>query len=145
VKGANTTPSNRKNKIMKNTPHFLIAGAVLALFASAGQARAGGTASCCDDGIAASPKVRAMLDERKARCCAAQTQATYRTTTPQTDIAGSPKVQQMRSERTPPAVRQVTTETAGYRPDGADGITASPKVRQQLDERRQTVEIAPLK
>jgi len=145
VKGAKTTPSNRKNKIMKNTPRFLIAGAVLALFASAGQARAGGTASCCDDGIAASPKVRAMLDERKARCCAAQTQATYRTTTPQTDIAGSPKVQQMRSERTPAAVRQVTTETAGYRPAGADGIAASPKVRQQLDERRQTVEIAPLK
>jgi hypothetical protein len=40
---------------------------------------------------------------------------------------------------------QVNTETAGYRPTGTDGITASPKVRQMLDERRQVIEIAPLK
>src|SRR5712671_396352 len=122
---------------MKNTHHFLIAAAALALFASAGQAKAGGTDACCDDGIAASPKVRAMLDERKARCCAAQTQVTtYRTTTRQTEIAASPKVQQMRSERIGAPV-VVSTETAGYRPTGDDGITASPKVRAMLDERRQ--------
>jgi hypothetical protein len=36
-------------------------------------------------------------------------------------------------------------ETAGYRPTGSDGITASPKVRAQLDERPQSVQIAPLK
>ena len=131
---------------MKNTHRFLVATAALVLFAFAGQAKAGGTASCCDDGIAASPKVRAMLDERKARCCTAQTQVTtYGTTTRQTDIAASPKVQQMRSERAPASVVVVSTETAGYRPTGSDGITASPKVRAALDERRQTVEIAPLK
>jgi hypothetical protein len=131
---------------MKNTQRFLVAAAALALFVSAGQAKAGGTDSCCDDGIAASPKVRAMLDERKARCCAAPAQVTtYRTTTRQTDIAASPKVQQMRNERTPAPGMQVNTETAGYRPTGTDGITASPKVRQMLDERRQVIEIAPLK
>ncbi len=130
---------------MKNTQRFLIAAAALALFASAGQARAGGTASCCDDGIVASPKVRAMLDERKARCCAAQTQVTTDRTTRQTDIAASPKVQQMRNERATGPVVQVTTETAGYQATGSDGITASPKVRAMLDERRQATEIAPLK
>ena len=131
---------------MKNTCRFLIATAALVLFASAGQAKAGGTDSCCDDRIAASPKVRAMLDEQKARCCTAQTQVTtYGTTTRQADIAASPKVQQMRRERAPASVVVVSTEAAGYRQTGSDGITASPKVRAALDERRQTVEIAPLK
>jgi len=131
---------------MKNTHRLLIAAATLALFASAGQAKAGGTDSCCDDGISASPKVRAMLDEQKARCCTAQTQVTtYGTTTRQADIAASPKVQQMRRESAPVSVVAVSTETAGYRPTGSDGITASPKVRAALDERPQTVEIAPLK
>ena len=32
-----------------------------------------------------------------------------------------------------------------YRPTGSDGITASPRVRAQLDERPQSVQIAPLK
>jgi len=130
---------------MKNTHRFLIAAAALALFASAGQVRAGGTDSCCDDGITASPKVRAMLDERNARCCPAQTQVTTYQTTRQTDVAASPRVQQMRSERTAASLAQENTETAGYRPTGADGITASPRTRAMLDERRQTVEIAPLK
>jgi hypothetical protein len=131
---------------MKNTNRFLVAAAVFALFASAGQAKAGGTDSCCDDGIAASPKVRAMLDERKARCCTPQTQVTtYGTTTRQADITASPKVQQMRRESAPASVVAVSTETVGYTPTGSDGITASPKVRAALDERRQTVEIAPLK
>src|SRR5258708_2175279 len=130
---------------MKNTNRFLIAAATLALLASAGQAKAGGTASCCDDGIAASPKVRAMLDERCNSRCADRTQASATSATPHTAVAASPKVQQMRGERTMAPVAQVTIETAGYSPTGVDGITASPKVRAQLDERRQAVEIAPLK
>jgi hypothetical protein len=40
---------------------------------------------------------------------------------------------------------QQTPLTAGYQPTGADGISASPKVRAMLDEHRQAVEIAPLK
>jgi len=145
VKGARTTPPEQKEQNMKNTHRFLVAAAALALFASAGQAKAGGTASCCDDGIAASPKVRAMLDEREARCMASGQVTTYRITTRQTDIAASPRVQQMRNDRTPAPAVQVAAETAAYRPTGSDGITASPKVRAMLDERRQTVEIAPLK
>lgn len=129
---------------MKNTHGFLIVAAALALLASAGQAKAGGTDACCNDGIAASPKVRAMLDERcKSRCAPAQ--VTVTTTTHRTDIAASPKVQQMRSERAQASVAQVATETTGYRPTSSDGITASPKVRAKLNERSQAVEIAPLK
>jgi hypothetical protein len=51
----------------------------------------------------------------------------------------------MQRNRAPATVAVVTTETAGYRPTGSDGITASPKLRAQLDERRQAVELAPLK
>ena len=115
------------------------------LIASATQAKAGGTDSCCNEGIAASPKVRAMLDERCKSLCTAPAQVTTtQTFIRQTDVAASPKVQQMRAERVVGPVVH-TTETAGYHATGADGITASPKVRAQLDERRQAVEIAPLK
>jgi len=137
---------------MKNTYRFLIAVAALALFASAGQANAQGSssccsASCCHDSIAASPKVRAMLDERCKSKCAAPDQAILRTTTTtaQTLIAASPKVQQMQKERVAAPVVQLGSEMAGYRPTGSDGITASPKVRATLDERAPTVQIAPLK
>lgn len=39
------------------------------------------------------------------------------------------------------------TEVAasGYRPTGTDGITASPKLREQLNERNAQLIIAPLK
>lgn len=85
-----------------------------------------------------------MLNERCNSRCAAPAQVTMTMTTRQTDVAASPKVQQMHAERASAPVVQAT-ETAGYRATGADGISASPKVRAMLDERRQTVEIAPLK
>jgi len=85
-----------------------------------------------------------MLNDRCKSRCVAPAQMTTTTTVRQTDIAASPKVQAMRNERMPAPVVQ-STETAGYRPTGSDGITASPKVRAQLDEHRQAVEIAPLK
>ena len=128
---------------MKNPYRLLIAAAALALFASAGQIKAQSQAVSAD-GIAASPKVRQMLNERKAREAAPQ-QVTINLITSQATIAGSPKVQQMRNERMPAPVLQTGRETAGYRPTGPDGITASPKVRQMLDEHPQTVEVAPLK
>ena len=128
---------------MKSSNRLLIAAAALALFASAGQIKAQSQA-VGDDGITASPKVRQMLNEQKARNVAPQ-QVTINLITSQATIAGSPKVQQMRNERMSEPVLQTGTEIAGYRPTGADGITASPKVRQALEESRQTVEIAPLK
>lgn len=128
---------------MKNSNRLLIAAAALALFASAGQIKAQSQA-VGDDGIAASPKVRQMLNERKARAAVPE-QVTIDLIVPQATIAASPKVQQMRNERMPAPVLQVGPETASYRATGSDGITASPKVRAMLDERKQTVEIAPLK
>ncbi len=137
---------------MKNINRFLVAAAALALFASTSQARADGssaccsTASCCNDGIAASPKVRAMLDERCRNKCAPADQATVRSTvTTQTAIAASPKVQAMLDAQRTAPTQPTGPAYAGYRPVGDDGIAASPKLRQMLDERRQMVEIAPLK
>jgi hypothetical protein len=129
---------------MKNTHRFLIVGAAVALIASASQAKAG-TGPCCDDGIAASPKVRAVLDERCKSNCAVPAQLTVTTITPQAQIAASPKVQQMRNERATVAVVGVAAETASYSPTGADGIAASPKVRAMLNERAPATQIAPLK
>ncbi len=126
---------------MKNSNRLLVAAVALALFVSAGQIKA---QAVSDDGIAASPKVRQMLNERKASGATPQ-QVTINQIVPQTKIAASPKVQQMRNERMPASVLQVGPETAGYRVKGSDGITASPKARAMLDEHRQTVQIAPLK
>ena len=132
---------------MKNTNRFLIVAAAAILLASAGQSRAQYQA-VGDDGIAASPKVRQMLEERKDRsaCCVTPAEVTTYQATPQDNVVASPKVQQMRREE---SVRATTyspaMQTAGYKATGADGITASPKVRGMLDERKQVVEIAPLK
>jgi hypothetical protein len=139
---------------MKNTPRFLIAAAALALFASAGQIQAQSQLTT-DDGVAASPRVRQALTERRisanlsqpmggsdvasctTACCAADGKK----------ITASPKVQQMLAERRKVGSAAVSSgsQVAGYRATGTDGISASPKVRAVLDERRQTVEIAPLK
>jgi hypothetical protein len=101
-----------------------------------------------DDGIAASPKVRAMLNERPrapitgptAEIVLKPARATY-------DIAASPKVRQMLNETesrtTVPAAPAVAVNHT--RP-ADDGITASPKVRAQLNERsNNAIQIAPLK
>src|SRR5215471_20877631 len=82
-----------------------------------------------DDGIAASPKVRQMLNERKAQVAvstAAPTAPMITATAPKnTQIAASPKVRQHVRERSQVPVVTAETEVAGY--TGADGITASPK------------------
>jgi len=132
---------------MKNPSRLFMAAAALTLFASAGQIQAESTL-VGGDGITASPKVRQMLNERP-RAVPAQQVAAQRVTTymvpPQTTIAASPKVSQMRNEMPRTYVSEVRMETVGYKATSSDGITASPKARQMLDERRLTVEIAPLK
>jgi hypothetical protein len=137
---------------MKKLNYPIIAAVAGLLIASAGQVRAGGTdaccsSTCCHDNIAASPKVRTTINERCESKCTSMTHGSVTTTTitPQTAVAGSPKVQQMQSERASTSAVQVTPETAVYRATGPDGVTASPKVRATLDDRKPTVEIAPLK
>ena len=124
---------------MKNTRYFLIVAAALAVFASAGQAKAGGSSccsgSCCDDGIAASPKVRAMLDERCKSKCVTSVPATVNTITRQTDIAASPRVQQMRNEPMQATVTVIQTapETVGYQPTGPDGCSPATRTKHRLE------------
>jgi len=150
MSGAKRAVFERKHKTMKTLTYPLIYAVAGLLVASAGKVNAGDSssccsASCCNATVAASPKVRAMLDERCKNQCAPVEPAVSAstTTTPHTALAASPKVLQM--EKKPSTGVQLASETAAYRPTGADGITTSPKIRAMLDERRQTVEIAPLK
>jgi hypothetical protein len=107
------------------------------------------TASALADGpaIAASPRVRQMLDDRAAQtlvavgstravsakeCCASE------------NLAASPKVQQMLSAQPKCCAVSATSDPSTVsRPD--DGIAASPKLRQQLNERSTEFQIAPIK
>lgn len=109
-----------------------------------------------DDGIAASPKVRQMLNERKASARAASQSAVKSTTATVASagyrvnsddgIAASPRVRQALNERRSVAhVESSTIAKTGYQPTGADGITASPRLRQQLNERTPTFMVAPAK
>jgi hypothetical protein len=141
---------NRKRPNMKKLTYPLIAAVAGLVIVSANPAQAGEnssccTGSCCNKSIAASPKVRAMLDERCRSKCAPPDHTMVSTVKPQTSFAASPKAQQMNSKGAPATVIQVASETAGYQPTGSDGITASPKVRAMLNERSQAVQIAPLK
>lgn len=100
-----------------------------------------------DDGIAASPKVRQMLDERARSAAVSRSAPRVASTTVasvgyravgEDGIAASPKVRQMLDEQK--RNKGVTGPSgagawAGYRAAGKDGIAASPKVRQRLDER----------
>jgi hypothetical protein len=59
---------------------------------------------------------------------------------------GSPKGLAMaESLRKVPSTASTAEAPAGYRATGDDGITASPKVRQQLNEHGAHLMVAPLK
>ncbi len=143
----------KKDAFMKIN-RILFAGAIAAILSFAGQARAQYKINE-DDGIAASPKVRQMLNERKASQAAAALSksgaatgfyAGYRPAGSD-GIAASPRTRQMLDEQRASRVvaSQESTAVAGYRPVGNDGITASPRVRQQLNERGGVLMIAPVK
>ena len=104
-----------------------------------------------DDGIAASPKMRQILNERLAVACfcpemSSSTDASYKAVGDD-GIAASPKLRAMLNERQA-AVGGVGTgmETStgvGYKVIGDDGVAASPKMRQILNQQKPTVETAP--
>ena len=100
------------------------------------------------DGIAASPKLRQQLDERKRVESASSTTVAsvgYQATG-EDGITASPKLRQMLNEQKSVAgAPSGAVASAGYQPTGLDGITASPKLRQQLDERNKPWEflVAP--
>ena len=133
---------------MKNLSRVLSVAAVAATLSLANNASAQYKPTG-NDGIAASPKVRQMLNERAAAWASVSVPAatvTYRTPALE-GVTASPKVRQMLAERKGgvSGASAVEVATAAYRPTGTDGITASPKLREQLNERSAPILIAPLK
>lgn len=111
-----------------------------------------------EDGIAASPKVRQALNERKASANASAIAARNRVITTAAStrdqpaasagIAASPKLSQQLAElnkHSAPASSMGTAASTSSQPTGADGIAASPKLRQALEERSTTAMVAPVK
>jgi hypothetical protein len=134
---------------MKNLNKVLFAAAIAATVSFANNASAQSKPTG-DDRIAASPKVRAMLNERALATRITPPQPTivitYQAAGPD-GLAASPKVRQMRADRMVVVSQTPATEVASvtYRPAAADGIAASPRLRQQLNERSTRIMIAPLK
>jgi len=141
-----------RENIMKSQSKFVIATvtaiAAMSMTQAMAQYRAVG-----DDGIAASPKVRQMLNEwarstAKPQAAEAVASTGYRAAA-NDGIAASPKVRQMLNaqERNAAVVPPSTAvASVGYQATGADGITASPKVRAELNERgSRPFEVAPVK
>ena len=139
--GAKSAPKTKEHH-MNSTSTFLGLAAAAVLLASGGQSYAQYQA-VGEDGIAASPKVRQFLNEKKAAATATSTTVSS-TTSIDERIAASPKVRQMLDERRT-VMSAPSGSVAGYRATGDDGITASPKVRQQLNERGSQFMVAPVK
>src|SRR5437588_39121 len=100
--GGKWPPIKKKGQIMKNKISLLTMAAATLLVSAASPIKA---QTVGEDGIAASPRVRQILNERRASNDAA---CTY------------PEVSSFRD--------------AGYRAIGDDGIAASPKMRAMLNE-----------
>ena len=134
---------------MKNLNKILFAAAIATTFSLANNANAQFKPTT-DDGIAASPKVRQMLNEKavaaRPTLSVPVVGVIYRTPA-LAGVTASPKVHQMLAQRKVVVSGTPSAEvaSAGYRATGPDGITASPKLRQQLDERGTQIMIAPLK
>ena len=109
----------------------------------AGQAR-GQYQPAGDDGIAASPKLRQMLNDQ--RTTAPETAVWYqRSSEPQTVVV-APTTRDTVETPTSVVVSETAMEgTVSYQPTGPDGITASPKLRQQLNDYPSHFEVAPLR
>ena len=131
---------------IQNTLAIVAVTAITTLFVS--QARAQ-YPPAANDGVAASPKVRAMLNERaRPTSSVAVTENTaWKSVRATSDIAASPKVSQMLSETKARTTAPTAAALAVNQPRTTDdGIAASPKVRAQLNERSNPeIQIAPLK
>ena len=126
---------------IQNKLAILTVTAITSLFVSQANAQ---YSPVGDDGITASPKVRAMLNDR-VRASSLSLANNFSFQAP-AGIATSPKVLQTLADRkSGPAAPQETTMVAAQ-PRTGDGISASPKLREQLDERSsRQLQIAPLK
>ena len=131
---------------MKTINKFLLStlGAA-SLFALAGTAQAQ-FKPAVDDGIAASPRLRQILDDRHWKTAAPSDHATAYHAATTDGIAASPKTRQNLADRGASGnVLPGRSQAVGYAATGSDGITASPKARQMLNERGANFQIAPVK
>jgi hypothetical protein len=119
---------------MKTLNRVLIAAAVAAVLGVSSSVRAQ-SQMVGNDGIAASPKLRAQMNER-ARVSAVVDKDLR---VAPLSTAASPKVVAEREALTKAAGAGVASKKA------SDGIAASPRLRLQMNERPQAVEIAPVK
>src|SRR5579872_6433066 len=133
---------------MKKMQTVRIAVLTVAIIAPVMAAKAQSLATT-DDGIAASPKVRQRLEERRATFRVHSSPIQASTTQPASDgIAASPKVRTQLDARYA-AARSVSSQSSlasSTTRAPNDGIAASPKLREQLDERalRSNIEVAPI-
>ncbi len=103
---------------------ILLAAATAATFALVSQALA-------DDGIAASPKARQMLNDRNATANAATTVtagASYEVATPGANATASPKVRQMFADQ----AKSTLASSGDTLVSRADGIAASPIIHLKI-------------
>ncbi len=136
---------------MKYDVSLVTAAAALVILASASQSQAQYRPTG-DDGITASPKARQFLNERKpaVKADVSSMQVSTIRTTWDGSITASPKAHEILAKRVAvPATSagsELASRDAGYQPTGADGVTASPKMREALNERgTATFQIAPIK
>lgn len=99
------------------------------------------------NGLAASPKVRQALNERPGQTSVVAPHQARHTATiaPAGYLAASPKVQAMARENAKSGVAANAAIMVASTPVRADGIAASPKLREQMNERSMQFQIAPLK
>src|SRR5438093_11998472 len=101
------------------------------------------------DGIAASPRMRQMLNEQKAVVNPDPARDAGYKVVGDDGIAASPRMRQILSERqvavggTGGGVAASPPGNVGYKAVGDDGIAASPRMRQILNEQKPRFEIAP--
>jgi hypothetical protein len=147
-----------KTELMKKVNQILFVAVIATTLSLASQANAQYRINE-DDGIAASPKARQTLTERRGSTTTSLTASKNPATTnpnasagypvaENADIAASPRARQLLNEqarRSSPILSSVAVASAGHESTRADGIAASPKLSQQLNERPKTIIVAPVK
>jgi hypothetical protein len=101
-----------------------------------------------DDGIAVSPKVRQELDRPKASAAVAGSQTNVGTCEAKSGRKkplASPDGHGRAAQHKGPGGASACGNVADSRVGGGDCIAASPKLRQQLDERARRYQGAPVK
>lgn len=99
-----------------------------------------------DDGIAASPKVRAMLNDRVRTSSASVANNSSFQARADQSIAASPNVRQTLAGRKAGTAAPEGTAVVSAQSRTTDPIAVSLKLREQLDERNsRQLQIAPLK